>query len=449
MQVGDATRSPTAAVDQGQAAAAAAAEAGARAESEGGARVGADMPATPWGTRLAVVAIVALTVSPIVVAAISPPGCGGTRSATWPTSCSASARSAPGRRRSSVPRRSSVGRTPAPWSSSWRRRCTGSPVAHPRSLFLHSRSGEHHGRLGHRRHRLAPGPLPPARGLDDRRGGLIHVLTPPTVVSIWNPFLPLVPFLLAIALTWDVALGHRRSVLWLAVTMTVIAAGPLRLPDAVGAAPRLAGGMVRRLAASRGAGASSRTTGGPVASPRPRPGTSGAATCAGPRSSSGCCGCPWPSTRSSTSTTRSGSPGRSAACRRACADRRHRRGRPVRAPRRSVARRPRARLGALGAGVWPAPVAAGARGVGWLPWAGWRRRLLDVVALAALALAVVVGSVPATSQIYLPAYVYQTQFLKVVRRRGVGDGRCGRPGAWPAGWPGGPGGGWWRARSAA
>ena len=43
-----------------------------------------------------------------------------------------------------------------------------------------------------------------------------------------------------------------------------------------------------------------------------------------------------------------------------------------------------------------------------------RRRLVDVVALASLSLFLVVGALPAASQIVLPAYPYLTQWLKIV-----------------------------------
>jgi hypothetical protein len=45
---------------------------------------------------------------------------------------------------------------------------------------------------------------------------------------------------------------------------------------------------------------------------------------------------------------------------------------------------------------------------------GRRRRLVDVVALSSLTLVLVVAAVPATAQIFLPAYPYLTQFLKLI-----------------------------------
>lgn len=47
-------------------------------------------------------------------------------------------------------------------------------------------------------------------------------------------------------------------------------------------------------------------------------------------------------------------------------------------------------------------------------WLGRRRELTDVVALSTLSLVLVVGAVPAASQIFLPAYWYLTQFLKII-----------------------------------
>ena len=43
-----------------------------------------------------------------------------------------------------------------------------------------------------------------------------------------------------------------------------------------------------------------------------------------------------------------------------------------------------------------------------------RQALVDVVALSSLTLVLVVAAVPATAQIFLPAYPYLTQFLKLI-----------------------------------
>jgi hypothetical protein len=43
---------------------------------------------------------------------------------------------------------------------------------------------------------------------------LVHNLGPNVAVSLWNPHVPLLPWLYAVFLAWDVALGHRRALWW-------------------------------------------------------------------------------------------------------------------------------------------------------------------------------------------------------------------------------------------
>jgi hypothetical protein len=43
---------------------------------------------------------------------------------------------------------------------------------------------------------------------------LVHNLGPNVAVSLWNPHVPLLPWLCAVLLAWDVALGHRRALWW-------------------------------------------------------------------------------------------------------------------------------------------------------------------------------------------------------------------------------------------
>lgn len=63
-------------------------------------------------------------------------------------------------------------------------------------------------------------------------GLLIHGLGPATLVNLWNPFLGLLPFLLAVLLAWDAALGRPEAVVVAAVPATVaiqchVSFGPL------------------------------------------------------------------------------------------------------------------------------------------------------------------------------------------------------------------------------
>jgi hypothetical protein len=46
---------------------------------------------------------------------------------------------------------------------------------------------------------------------------LVHAIGPELLIDLWNPHVPLLPFLLAILLTWDAALGRRRAIVEAAV----------------------------------------------------------------------------------------------------------------------------------------------------------------------------------------------------------------------------------------
>lgn len=46
---------------------------------------------------------------------------------------------------------------------------------------------------------------------------LIHGIGPETLVDLWNPYIPVLPFLLTVLLVWDAALGRRRALVEAAV----------------------------------------------------------------------------------------------------------------------------------------------------------------------------------------------------------------------------------------
>jgi len=52
---------------------------------------------------------------------------------------------------------------------------------------------------------------------------LVSSLRPETLVTFWNPYLPLVPFLAVLFLVWDIALGQRRSIVPAALVATLAA----------------------------------------------------------------------------------------------------------------------------------------------------------------------------------------------------------------------------------
>lgn len=46
---------------------------------------------------------------------------------------------------------------------------------------------------------------------------LIHAIGPDLLIDLWNPYIPLLPFLLTVLLVWDAALGQRRALVEAAV----------------------------------------------------------------------------------------------------------------------------------------------------------------------------------------------------------------------------------------
>jgi hypothetical protein len=238
---------------------------------------------------------------------------------------------------------------------------------------------------------------------------LLHSLGPGRIVSIWNPYLPLLPFLLTVVLAWDVALGHRQSLVWMAVSATLAAqthVAFLTLSCLV-----VVWLLVWTLSWQRVvAPAAGRAEG--------LPGRPWDPWWRALRRSALVAGVLWlPVALDAVFDLHN----------------------PLKIAK-SIATPP-ATVGPVDAislvgryvrpdGPWMGgvePVSMfSVRGSGPLPlvlalvvlsgclWLGRRRQLVDVVALATLALTLVLGSIPAASQIFLPAYAYLTQFLKVV-----------------------------------
>ena len=379
-----------------------------------------------WPTRLAIFAIVAVTVSPIVVAALSLIGDAwypvGDLSHIYFRVGQVGTRSTPLVGAETIKGWAHPG--PAEfWLAAPLYRLTGEDA---RSLMWTAATINVVAVAGIAAVAWRRGGFPLLLGLMAMVGVLIHTLGPERVTSIWNPFLPLLPFLLTIVLAWDVALGNRRALLWLGVAATVAAQTHfafLTLCGLVGVWLVAWALWWRKLVpdepdepdVERGVGTGS----GPeplasVAPPRP----------------------PW-------------GPWRRALVRAAVVvgllwlpvafDALFDLHNPINIAKSVVKSPPSVgpidALGIVGRYMRPdGPWVGGAepvsvfsvQGSGPFPlllalvvlacclWVAARRRLVDVVALATLSLALVVGSVPATSQIFLPVYSYLTQFLKLV-----------------------------------
>jgi hypothetical protein len=255
---------------------------------------------------------------------------------------------------------------------------------------------------------------------------LVHALGPERATSLWNPFLPLFPLLLTIVLAWDVALGRRRSLVWMAVSASLAAqthVAFLTLSCLVVAWLAAWAVWWRRLVP-------------PGVGPAARPGEDAGTAPPGVDADVRPPGPPW-------------GPWRRAARPAALVlgvlwlpvafDAVFDLHNPLNIAK-SIATPPPTvgpvdAIGLVGRYVRPdGPWVGGAEphevfsavGSGPLPVIlavvalagclrlGRHRRLVDVAALATLALALVAGSVPAASQIFLPAYLYLTQFLKIV-----------------------------------
>jgi hypothetical protein len=383
--------------------------------------------ASPWPTRLLVLAIVAVTVSPIVVAALSLIG-----DSWYPV----------GDLSHIYFRVGQVGTTATPlvgaesikgwahpgpaefWLAAPLYRLTG---ADARSLLWTAATINVVAVAGIAAVAWRRGGFPLLVGLMTMVGILIHTLGPERVTSIWNPFLPLLPFLLTVVLAWDVGLGNRRSLLWLGIAATVAAQTHFAYLTLCGL---LVAGLVawtmcwRRLpeAPPSGDGASA----GPASASIGRGDLDGGEP-PGP---------PW-------------EPWRRSLARAAAVvvvlwlpvvfDALFDLHNPLNIAKAIVKSPPTVGpVDAVGIvsrymrpdGPWIGggePVSIfSVRGSGPLAlllalavlggclWLATRHRLVDVMALATLSLVLVVGSVSATSQIVLPVYSYLTQFLKLV-----------------------------------
>jgi hypothetical protein len=238
---------------------------------------------------------------------------------------------------------------------------------------------------------------------------LVHTLGPERATSLWNPFLPLFPFLLTIVLAWDVALGRRGSLVWMAVSASLAAQTHFAfLTLSCLVVVWLVAWAVwwRRLVVPRA---------DPTVTP---PGSPWAPWRRALRRAGVVLGVLWlpvafdavfdlhnPVQIAESITTPPPTVGPVDAIGLV--------GRYVRPDGPWVGgAEPEEVFSAVGSG--PAPVVLALVVLAGCVWLGRRRGLADVVALATLASVLVVGAIAATSQIFLPAYLYLTQFLKVI-----------------------------------
>jgi hypothetical protein len=262
---------------------------------------------------------------------------------------------------------------------------------------------------------------------------LVHSFGPELTTSLWNPFLPLLPFLLTIVLVWDAALGNRRALLWAALSATLAAQTHLAFATLTGLLlvwlvawsflwPRLLPDTPRSPARERSSGDRDDASDGSDGSddegehglPRPllqgwfRPLRAGLAVV----------GLlwlpplfdavfdlhnPWKILKSVATPPDTVGP----------VDAVGLVGRYVRPDGPWIGgAEPASFLSVVGSG--PLPLVAALVVLGGCLYVGRRRGLVDVVALSSLALTLVIGAIPATSQIFLPVYSYLTQFLKLV-----------------------------------
>jgi hypothetical protein len=239
---------------------------------------------------------------------------------------------------------------------------------------------------------------------------LVHSLGPELTTSIWNPFLPLLPFLLTVLLVWDAALGDRRALVWAALSATLAAQTHLAFATLTALLVVWLVGWSflwpRLLARERG-------TPNPGLPPRLlrgwlRPLWPGLALVGllwvpplldalfDLRN-------PWHILTSLATPPDTVGP----------VDAIGLVGRYVRPDGPWIGgAEPSVFFSVVGSG--PLPLVAALGILAGCLHVGRRRGFVDVVALASLTLTLVIGSIPATSQIVLPIYSYLTQFLKLV-----------------------------------
>jgi len=247
---------------------------------------------------------------------------------------------------------------------------------------------------------------------------LVHNLGPNVAVSLWNPHVPLLPWLCAVFLAWDVALGHRRALWPLAVAACFAAQTHLAFATLTAVVVAWLVAWVlwwpRLLPAGGGEEDGGREDGPEADLPRPRQPTWRRTL----RGIAVLVGALWLAPLFDLLFDLH-NPVRIAGS--------------VATPPPTVG--PRAAVGLVGRYVRPdGPWIGGEEPALWLSVqgsgpvplvlalavlvaclvVGRRRRQADVVALSSLTLVLVVAAVPAAAQIFLPAYAYLTQFLKLI-----------------------------------
>jgi hypothetical protein len=240
---------------------------------------------------------------------------------------------------------------------------------------------------------------------------LVHGIGARPLVLFWNPYVPLLPFLLTVALVWDAGLGRWRSVALAVIPASIAMQGHLAFVVLVGALVVWFAAWTRwchRLVPADG-NAAGRLSPGPLRRVRR----------AAPWWLWAVAALMWAApavdavldhrnplriARSFAHPSASAGPVRAVSLV----------GRYVRpdGPWVGGAEPLGADLSVRGSG--PVPLVVALAALWWCLRAGRRRRLPDVVALTTLTLSLLIVAVPATAQIVLPAALYLTAWLKVV-----------------------------------
>ena len=251
---------------------------------------------------------------------------------------------------------------------------------------------------------------------------LVHGVSAEHLVIFWNPFVPLLPFLLTIVLVWDAGLGRWRSAALAVIPASVAVQGHLAFVVLVGAL------AVWLAAWARWGGSVVRPPSGPVGGDLAAPAETAEPRAHGLMRRIGGAAPRWlwvvvvvmwvgpvldalvgernpvRIARSFTDSSVAVGPWRAIGMV----------GRYVRPDGPWIGGAEPIGLDMSLAGSGPVPFLAALGALGWCVRAGRRRRLPDVVALATLSLTLLVVSVPATAQIVLPVFTYLTQWLMVV-----------------------------------
>ena len=248
---------------------------------------------------------------------------------------------------------------------------------------------------------------------------LVHGFSPELMVSAWNPFVPLLPFLLTVVLVWDAALGRRRAMVEALIPASIAMQGHVAFAALVAVLCVWLYGWCRwwpRLLPAEADNEAGETPAPSDGDELPRPPWNpwyGAL-----RRGALVVGVLWagplldtvvdlhnPLTIVKSLATPPAAVGPLNAVGLV--------GRYVRpdGPWLGGAEPQSLNLDVQGSG--PVPFLIALLVLGLCVHVARQRRLLDVLALSTLALALLVGSIPATSQIVLPAFHYLTQWLKI------------------------------------